>query len=595
MPRRKVADQPTAEETEKAIAEVVLDKDANDKLALAQLMSGGSVVSNFYMPNTVDGIAQTAGVIPDKLMVPREYHSVITMCYDFYQRGGIVTTVVNRLCEMAMTKISNGQRKTSDEANAYFDAVLHRRPSRLNRFLHTAAIEYFLSGMVLPRVDWDEVLGRDLSPDLNPSKVYKVPVVDLYPPKLVKVEWAGWGEKKYYLRIPDKDIRIIKRGDSNTIKEQQRKYLLWKEYMPDMVQAVKDGEKYILLETDAILRKEVSFTQYPSPFLFNILEPLIYKQQLRRMDYSVASRIITAILLVTEGSDMFPVTQENRGNLDNLQRQIQFYSQNPAMAQRLFPLFSNHTTKLEWIQPDVEAMLNQDKYRQVNDEIAEGLGFAQILITGESRNAQASEVSTWAIQPLMEELQEMFLEWLTEVYEEATAQNNFRYTPIPTFGPIRLQDFIKTAAVFAQAFKEGNISRTTRNAMMGVNFQSEVELMKDEKEIISAADFGDPLNFPQMPYDLNPLPNEEGGIGGGLGRPPAARNKGGRPTGSQNVPVNNRNQGVKPKGQQPTSRVKTTKAEFEPMEPQELLDAINDFMTSNGYSIGLKDILPENE
>ena len=134
--------------------------------------------ANFYMPDGMDGINRKFGIFPDKLIIPREFHAVIDMCYDFYQRGGIVTTVVNRLTEMSMTTITNGQRKTTDEANEYFDTVLRRRPSRLNRFIHSAALEYFLSGLVLPRVEWQEMLGEELSPNLRAKKKYLVPVVD---------------------------------------------------------------------------------------------------------------------------------------------------------------------------------------------------------------------------------------------------------------------------------------------------------------------------------------------------------------------------------------------------------------------------------
>lgn len=541
---------------------------------------------NFYMPNTLDGINRSLGLFPDKLIIPREYHAVIDMCYDFYQRGGIVTTVVNRLSEMAMTKITNGQRKTTDEANAYFDAVLRRKPSRLNRFLHTASLEYFLSGMVLPRVEWKEMLGEELSPHLKSNRIYYVPVVDLYPPKLIRVDWpTGWGDKDYYLQIPKKDIEIMK--SAGKIKNMQAKYQWWLNEYPDIVDAVINGAKEIEVFPDAILRKETSFTQYPTPLLFNILEGLVFKQQLRRMDFAVASRVITAILLVQEGSDEFPITEETRGNLDALKEQISYYSRNPEMMQRLFPLFSNHTTKLTWIQPDVVALLDQEKYRQTNDEIAEGLGFAKILVTGESRNAQASEVSTWAIQPMMEEMREMFIEWLTPIYEEAAVLNKFRQTPVPTFSPIRLQDFIKTAAVFAQAFKEGNISRTTRDEMMGLNFEAEVELMKDEKELLDSLDeLGE---YPILPYDVFTPPQNDlsGTVGGGNGRPSSAPNKGGRPLGSQNPAVNKRNRGIKPPGQEPVSRVS---AEFTPMEPEELFEKIDEWATSRGLNIGLSDL-----
>lgn len=539
--------------------------------------------NNYYMPNGIESQARAFGIFPDKLIIPREYHAVIQMCYDFYQRGGIVTTVVNRLTEMAMTQITNGQRKTTDEANTYFNSVLHRGPSRLNRFIHTAALEYFLSGMVLPRVDWVEIEGQELNPKLKAGRKYWVPKVDLYPPNLIRVDWAGWGEKQYYLKIPEKDARNIR--NAAKIKDQQlkKKYRMWQEQYPTVFEAVQNGEKEILLETDAILRKEVSFTQYPTPFLFNILEVLVHKQQLRRMDYAVAARIITAILLVQEGSDEFPITEETRGNLDALKQQIAWYSKHPEAMQRLFPLFSNHTTKMTWIQPDVQALLDQEKYRQVNEEISEGLGFAKILVTGESRNAQASEVSTWAIQPMMEELREMIMEWLGPVYEQAAELNGFRQVPEPAFTPIRLQDFIKTAAVFAQAFKEGNISRTTRDQMMGIDFKAELELMKDEREHMDELEDVD--DWPDMPYNVQVIPGA-GTLGGGLGRPPGQPNTGGRPRGSQNVPVNRRNRGVRPAGQSPTSRVAAERI----MDDETFISMLDDYATETGKKITIEDI-----
>lgn len=561
------------------------------EMQLAQASGWGDIAGfppppgNFYMPSAAQSWGAAAGILPEKLIVPRDYHSVIDMCYNFYQIGGTVTTVVNRLTEMAMTQIVNGQRKTTDEANAYFEAVLHRRPSRLNRFIHTAALEYFLSGMVLPRIEWEEVLGEDLSPDLKAGRKYMVPVCDLYPPKLVRVEWPGWGKKNYYLQIPEKDIKIMKNGGRNS-STNRVVYEMWREQYPHVFNTVRSGQKEILIEdVDAILRKEVSFTQYPTPFLFNILENMVYRQQLRRMDFAVASRIITAILLVQEGSDEFPITQDTRGNLDELKAQIAWYSQHPEAMQRLFPLFTNHTTKLTWITPDVEALLNQSKYEQVNDEIAEGLGFAKILVTGESRNAQASEVSTWAIQPMMEELREMMLEWLTPVYEEAAELNGFRQTPKPSFTPIRLQDFIKTAAVFAQLFKEGNISRSTRAFMSGLNFEAELEQMKDEKELIE--EVNEEGEFGELPYDITDPRKQPSPIGGGQGRPAKAPNKGGRPTGSQNVPVNKRNRGIKPPGQTPTSRVK---AEVEPKSPEEVFQLLDAVATEMGVKITLEDV-----
>jgi len=532
----------------------------------------------FYMPSAGDYNA-SLGLTPEKLVVPREYHQVVRMCYDFYQRGGIVSTVVNRLAEFTVTEIRNGQRETNDEVNAYFEALLHDKPARFMRFIRQMALEYFLTGMVLPRVDWTEIKGEDISSDLKKSKTYVFPRFDLYPPLLIEARWAGWGQKTYWLKLPEKDLRMI-RSRGGRIKEQQLKYKSWVENYPAFVSLVTSGADSVKLnDVDPILRKEVSISPYPTPYLFPVLEPLIFKQQLRRMDFAVASRVINAILLIKEGDENFPLTAENSENLDKLKEQILARAGNPLQMERLFMLFTNHTTTLEWITPDLDALLSQDKYRQVNEELEDGLGFTGILLTGESRQAQASEVSTWAIQPQMEEFRSMVIEWTTDLYEEAKKLNKFSKVPAPKFIPIKLQDYVKTAAVFATLFGEGNVSRTTRDEMAGINLETETELMKDEQKLLK----GLPA-FAPTPYSP----------------PPPMMGATGRPIGSQNVPVNNRNSGVKPRSQKPLSKLKASENEamidwyannITLMEDDDVLELINTVAKERGITVGPEDVI----
>lgn len=547
-----------------------MTEDTNMKLASASAMAGGippfgNDWGSFYMPTGPSGL----GLGPEKLVVPKDYHAVLQLCYDFYYRGGKAATVINRLSEFTVTDIRNGQRKTSDEANSYYDAILHNKPSRLMRFLQTMALEFYLSGMVLPRVDWVPMKGAEISPKLRQGKTYYMPQFDLYPPMLCEVAWAGWGQKKYYIKIPSSDVRLIRSGGSR-IKEQQRKYMMWVENYPTWVQQIQNGaDKIELRDVDPILRKEISISPYPTPYLFPVLEPLIFKQQLRRMDFAVASRVINAILLVTEGDKDFPVVEEQQERLQAIKEQLYARAGDPASMERLFMLFSNHTTKLEWITPDVEAMLSQDKYLQADQEIDEGLGFTRVLLTGDSRQAQASEVSTYAVQPMMEQFRGMALEWTRDLYDKAGELNNFKNRPVPSFKPIRLQDFVKTAAIFAQAFKEGNLSRTTRAESIGSDFETETELMKDEAELMKGLPAYQPTPYSPPPPIV------------GQGSP-------GRPQGSQNVPVNNRNSGVKPSGQSPTSQLRAAL-----VEDETLVKMIDEYAVAKGMLITAQDIIDD--
>lgn len=565
---------PTDEDEVEDIQEIVPEPTIKKLSYQARASIAEASVGSLYYPTALDQGYQSLGLTPEKLIIPKDYHSIVRMSYDFYQRGGSVARVVDRIQEFTITEIRNGQRKTTDEQNDYFDAILHNNPSRLMRFLRTMALEYYLAGMVLPRIEWIEVLGKDLSHKLIPSKTYWVPVFDNYPPLLVQIRWINWGKKGYYLKIPDSDVRTI-RNKGGRIKEQQLKYKMWMENFPSFVEDIQKGsDTFEIKDSDPILRKEISITPYPTPYLYAVLEPLVFKQQIRRMDFAVASRVISAILLIKEGSDDFPLTEETQYLLDNIQNQLMARSGDPRKIERLIMLFTDHTTTMEWITPDITALLDQDKYRQVNEELDEGLGFPGVLLTGTVRQGgQTSEVSTWAIQPQMEEVRSMFLEWIkVEVYEKASDLNSFRNIPEPSFKPIRLQDMIKTAAVYMALFAEGNVSRTTRDEMAGLDFTTEAELMKDEQVIAK----GLPA-FTPTPYSPPPPT-----IGGPAGKP-------GRPTGSQNVPVNKRNSGVKPKGQKPTSRVKA-EAAIEEVSDEELIEMINEYAEKRNLHLTIDDL-----
>jgi hypothetical protein len=563
-----------------------MGEDTKIKLTSASAMAGGVPAfgenyGSFYMP--YGDLSGQLGYTPEKLIVPKEYHTVLRMCYEFYHRGGAVSTVLNRIAEFTVTEIRNGQRKTSDEANTYYSALLSNKPSRLHRFLRTAALEYLLSGMVIPRIDWIPLKGSDIHPDLKPNKTYVMPQFDLYPPLLVDIAWAGWGAKKFYIKIPSSDVRLIRNGGSK-VKEQQKKYDSWINNYPTFVDQILSGsDKIELKDIDPILRKEISISPYPTPYLYPVLEPLVFKQQLVRMDFAVASRVINAVLLVQEGDKDFPIVEEQSDRLEALKQQIYARTGNPQLMERLFILFSNHTTKLTWITPDTSALLNRDKYLHVNDEISEGLGFTRVLLTGDSRQAQASEVSTYAVQPQMEDFRSMTLEWINDLYVKAGELNGFKNLPSPSWKPIRLQDFVKTAAIFAEAFREGNLSRTTRAESIGTNFETETELMKDEADLMKGLPAYQPTPYSPAP----PIVGQQGGNG----EAPTSNNGAGpgRPQGSQNVPVNNRNSGVKPPGQKPMSRIKAE--EIALMADEDVVELINSIAEAAGLLITPDDII----
>jgi hypothetical protein len=111
--------------------------------------------------------------------------------------------------------------------------------------------------------------------------------------------------------------------------------------------------------------------------------------------------------------------------------------------------------------------------------------------------------------------------------------------------------------------------------------------MKDEKQYMDELDKEG--EFPEMPYNIQVAPTG-GLLGNGLGKPPTAP-KGGRPKGSQNVPVNKRNRGIKPPGQSPTSRVAAEfDSEIDVMSPEQVFDLVDRIAQATGRVITVEDI-----
>jgi len=132
--------------------------------------------------------------------------------------------------------------------------------------------------------------------------------------------------------------------------------------------------------------------EYPIPYLYPGLESYKHKRNLRRMDYSIASRVISAILHVKAGSDEFPLTEDQQDVLDDLESKFHWREGiSPTDIERVFTLFTNHTIELNWVFPDVEALLNDKKYDAVNKDIILALGFPRILITGETERSFTSD------------------------------------------------------------------------------------------------------------------------------------------------------------------------------------------------------------
>jgi hypothetical protein len=403
-----------------------------------------------------------------------KYHDLITYCRHFYERDTIARTVINRMVNLAITRLRN--RKTDQDATIvkFYDAVARK----LQPFLKHMATEYFIHGMAVPGITYKQIMLNRLDPTLGRKRVEIPDSMWVRNPANIKLRKKPNGfERAVYIEIPPEEATFItskgKRSDgtddSAAFKELQRT-------SPAYVKAVLAGQRLFPIEEKPLFADIVSYNDYPLPFLQNALRAMQHKEYLKLMDQTIVSRSIELLRQIKVGSDQFPATQDD---IEATQRAI---TDAAASGDRVFNLFTNHTVEISWVLPPLDALLNEGKYAEPNADIFLALGFPRILTVGESLRSNSSDSRIASLGPTatLTELRERILQWIQWLYEDLATRNGFADWPDPYFSPIQFQDMTALTQFAIQAQQIGSISKDTIAQLYGSTYEEEQAKIKFE-------------------------------------------------------------------------------------------------------------------
>lgn len=415
----------------------------------------------------------------DRFQMPSEWHKVVQLCYYFYEREGLVKSVIDKQVEISMNGLNILSDKMDNEIKKLFEYVM----IKLMEFLSIAATEYYISGLVVPEVVWG-ILTKEVS---GLSKDYEIPV-DIWIRDPSQVELKSTPLPNHIIpiwKVPDEDIVFIKgKGKYSDGTEDVETFDLLKESFPEFVKDVTAGKtSFVLNGRHVIRRKPLLRNPYPIPYLMSALELLIHKRNLRAMDYAMISRVINAILHVKVGNDTFPLTVEDDDIIEELQNQFN-RNRNVNNQERVFQFFTNHTVEISWIIPPLDSLLNSGKYFEINQEILYSLGFPKFLVTGEKDKSNTGSSSSALLSPVnsMTSVRTEFALFLSSIFIELSTRNNFSEVPTVSFAPLNLVELSELIQLSLSLESSGVISKTSLAKLAGFDFESEQMLRKDEKE-----------------------------------------------------------------------------------------------------------------
>lgn len=490
--------------TRKAIKPTKEANAAEGSLKLAKASYGTwapSSVSDKYsspwIPDTVDKF---------ELGIKKTWKSTVNDCRYYYKHDPIASVIINKIVDLS---INNINLRVKSGRKVFEDVFNSIKPS-IMAYLKSCALEYLISGLVVPEITFTNVKTDDLktlgikrfSELLLPTDMW------LRDSSLIIINDPMLGGKvSYFTEVPDSmKFFIMGKGTYQDGTEDKELYQRLVETMPEFVEKVKRGDTKILLENPLIIRHTVmTGNPYPIPYLYPALESLKHKRNLRRMDYAVASRVITAIQKITLGNDEFPLTEDNEDQLEKLRTEMLWREKaDAADIERIFQIFGNHTLSIEWICPPVEALLDDTKYKNVNGDIMIALGFPRIMITGETERSFTSDPEIATLSPVqtMERIREVFLPMLRRIIDIIIVDNNLGATDISIqFSPINMVGVTAFVEGLQALYDTGNLSREDFAAAFGFDIYDQLKKRLDEKDILEEYNLEE---FAPVPHSNEP-------------------------------------------------------------------------------------------
>ena len=196
--------------------------------------------------------------------------------------------------------------------------------------------------------------------------------------------------------------------------------------------------------------KKQSYEPLAIPMGYPILNDLDWKLELKKMDMSLSKTIEQVILLITTGEK---VDQYGGGvNPQNLQN-LQTIFRNQTIGR---VLVADHTTKGQWLIPDLGSLLGPEKYIQVEKDISEGL--QSILGSANEKFANASMKAKIFIERLKEGQKEFLNNFLIPEIQNICEAMNFKNVPEVEFEQIDLGDTTQRERIYLRLAELGILS-----------------------------------------------------------------------------------------------------------------------------------------
>lgn len=358
----------------------------------------------------------------------------IELCQKAYANVAVFRNAIDVMSEFANTEIylEGGSKKSREFFQQFFKRI------NLQNLKDQYFREYYRSGNIfLYRFDGEfeaEDYARLMNQvgAINPT-ANKIPVkyVVLNPFDIVSKRATTFNVGAYEKVLSEYELSRLQ---NPTTEEDQ---LVYDALDPEMKKLVKDGSYYtdgIKVELDP---KRLSFSFYKKqdyepfaiPFGYPVLEDINAKLELKKMDQAITRTVENVILLITMGAE----PDKGGVNANNINA-MQHLFKNESVGR---VLVSDHTTKADFVIPDLNKVLGPAKYQILNEDIKQGL---QNIVVGDEKY-NSTQVKAQIFIDRLKEARSCFLnDFLQREIKRIANSLGFKSYPTATMKDIDMRD-----------------------------------------------------------------------------------------------------------------------------------------------------------
>ena len=284
------------------------------------------------------------------------------------------------------------------------------------------------------------------------------------------------------LAIPQELGQLLKK-DKSTLTEEEKELI---KSLPNELKAVAEKGGEFPLDSrlvGTVTYRKQPYERYAKPRSTRIFDTLNYKQQLQNADLSTLDGISNYILKITIGNDEYPVTSQSE--LETVAKLFDTPSKS-------FDVVWNHTLEIEKIvSPEIESILGQEKYLQVNEDITAGLAVTRSIIDGAGK-ASPAEIGLLT-KGIMEEInysRSQVEKWIYKEYRQLAEAMGFDRFPKVRWDEGVLKDTILYINTLASLVDRRMLSYKTALEALGFDYDNELKNMQTELPMVEDGIFG---------------------------------------------------------------------------------------------------------